>query len=88
MTNSFGFPKETLQWSQRVFDIKSPGPGLFDMGDKGTILPSKLNLVSVKKSVSVEIGKFIKIGVSMLFIFEEKIGIGMIFTVENWYRYQ
>ena len=55
--------------NRRVNDIKSPGPGLFNIGDRGTPFP-KLKSVSVKKSVLVKIGKFIKMG----------IGIGMLFT--------
>ena len=52
------------------------------MGDGGTLLPPKLKSVSLKKSVSVKIGNFSKIGISigMLFLLEEKIGIGIYFT--------
>ena len=39
-------------------------PGLFKMGDSGTPYP-KLKLVSVKKSVSVKFGKFIKIDIGI-----------------------
>ena len=51
---------------------------------------SILESASVKKLVSVKIGNFTKIGIgiSMLFLLEEKngIGIGMLFTSENRYR--
>jgi len=50
------------------------------LGDRGTPLPPKLESVLVKKSISVKIGNFTKIGISMLFLLEEKIGIGMLFT--------
>ena len=54
--------------------------------------PPKLKSVSVKKSVSAKIGKFIKIGIGigMLFLLQEKIGIGigMLFTFQNRYRYR
>ena len=63
---------------------------------------SKLKSVSVKKSVSVNIGKFTKngigigmfflldekIGIGMLFLLEGKIGIGMLLTSQNQYRYR
>ena len=51
--------------NQRVNDIKSPGLGLFNIGDRVT--SPKL------KSLSVKIGKFIKISIdiSMLFLLED-----------------
>ena len=72
--------------NQRVNDIKSPGPGLFNIGDRGTPSP-KLKSVTVKKFVLVKIGKFFKIGIGigMLFLLEEK--IGMLFTLLYRYRY-
>ena len=45
--------------------------------------PHNSKLVSVKKSALVKIGKFIKIGscICSLFLLEEKICIGMLFTL-------
>ena len=40
----------------------------------------------VKYSVSLKISKFVKIGSVMLFLLEEKIGIGMLLTLKNRYR--
>jgi len=79
--------KKTLQLSQRVFDIKSPDSGLLNFGGYKDPSPPKLKSVSVEKSVSVKIGKFIKIVIGMLFLLEEKIGIGMLFTLQNRYQY-
>ena len=69
------FKKQTLKLSQRVFDIKSPGSCVFNMVEQRDLHPKALKLV--RKSVSVKIGKFIKIG----------IGIGMLFLLEEKNRY-
>ena len=59
------------------------------LGDRGTP-PPKIKSVSVKKLVLVKIGNCTKIGIGMLFLLEEKIGIsiGMLFTSRNRYRYR
>ena len=91
MTRSFDFAKKKpLRLSQRVFDIKSADSGLINFGGYRDPSLPKLKSVWVKKSVSVKIGKFIKIGIGMLFLLEEKIGIGigMLFTLQNRYRYR
>jgi len=67
-------------------------PGLFKMGDSGTPSP-KLKSVSVKKSVTVKFGKFIKIdiGIGNWHVIPtggKKIGIGMLFTLQNQHQYR
>ena len=75
--------KLTLQWSQKVFNIKSFVPGLVNI--EGPQSPPNLKSVSVKKLVSVKIGNFTKIGIRILFLLKEKIGIGigMLFLLEE-----
>ena len=73
--------------NRRVLDIKSPGPGLFNMGDIGTPSP-KLKLVSVKKLVLVKIGEFIKISIGMLLEGQIYVlNIPNIWLIYPWDRY-
>ena len=117
MAKSFVFfkMKYTLQWSQRVFDIKLESVSVkklvsVKIGNfkklvsvccfywrKGRYryviyftesVSVRLESVSVKKSVSVKIGKFVKIGIGMFFLLDKKIDIGMLFTLQNRYRYR
>ena len=69
--------------NQRVSYFKSTGPGLFNIGGKSLPPPSG-NQYWLKKLVLVKIGKSIKIGIGigMLFLLEEKIGISMVFTLQ------
>ena len=77
MVNSFVFTNGQMVSNRRVLDFKSPGPGFFNMGDRGTTFP-KLKSVSVNRLVNLS---------KSVFLLEEKIGIDMLFTLQNRYHY-
>ena len=94
MAKSFVFAKNKLSNGLKGYLIsRALVQGCSILGDTGTPLPPKLKLVlvrksvSVEKSVSVKIGNLTKSGIGMLFLLEEKIGIGigMLFTSQTWY---
>ena len=82
MAKSFVFVKNKLSNGLKGYLIsRALVQGCSILGDKGTLLPPKL------KSILVTINNFTKVGIGMLFLLEEKIGIGigMLFTSQNGY---
>ena len=84
MVKSLIFAKNKLSNGLKGYLIsRALVQGCSILGDRGTPLPPKLKLVSVKKSVLVKIGNFTKISIGMLFLLEEKFSIGTLFTSQN-----